>query len=56
MTGDIQFVCGACGIDYKGDTRNVMTQCRACQRLHRSDCMDECGRCIECAEKKPSKA
>jgi hypothetical protein len=52
MKDDIQFVCSACGDDYEGDTSNVMTQCRACQRIHCNDCLDEYGRCIECAEKK----
>jgi len=56
MTDDIQFVCGACGDDYKGDPSNIMTQCRVCQRLHCNDCVDEFGRCIKCAEEKPSKA
>jgi hypothetical protein len=50
MTDDIQFVCGACEKDYKGDTGNVMTQCRVCRRLHCSDCVDEYGRCIKCTE------
>ena len=56
MTDDIQFVCSACGKDYKEDTGNVMTQCRACQRIHCKDCMDEFGQCVTCAEEKPSKA
>jgi hypothetical protein len=29
-----------------------MTECRLCGRLHCSDCVDEYGRCVECADKK----
>ena len=50
MTENIQFVCGACEKDYEGDTSNVITQCRVCNRLHCNDCVDEHGRCVECAE------
>jgi hypothetical protein len=56
MTEDIQFVCGACEKDYEGDTSNVITQCRVCQRLHCNDCVDEYGRCIKCVGEKPSKS
>jgi len=55
MTEDTQFLGDDCGIECRGDTRNIMTQCRACQRTHCNDCMDELGQCIKCAEKKLSK-
>jgi hypothetical protein len=47
---DVQFVCSACEKSYEGD-RDVMTECRVCNRLHCRDCVDEFGRCVECAEK-----
>jgi hypothetical protein len=47
---DVQFVCSACEKTYEGD-RDVMTECRVCKRLHCPDCVDEFGRCVECAEK-----
>jgi hypothetical protein len=40
--------------DCKGDAEGVLTECRLCGRLHCSDCVDEYGRCVECAEKKTS--
>ena len=51
---DVQFECHACHKDCKGDAEGVMTECRLCGRLHCSDCVDEYGRCVECAEKKTS--
>lgn len=48
---DVQFVCAACETSYQGDTSNVMTECRVCRRLHCNDCVDEYGRCVECAGK-----
>jgi hypothetical protein len=47
---DVQFVCAACEKNYEGD-KNVMTECRVCHRIHCSDCVDENGRCVECADK-----
>ena len=47
---DPQFVCAACDESYEGDTKTVMTECRVCNRLHCSDCVDEFGRCVECKE------
>ncbi len=38
---DPGFVCVACGKDYEGDTTNVMTECKVCERLHCSECVDE---------------
>ena len=46
---DVQFVCGACDKSYEGDTKDVMTECRVCKRLHCTDCVDEFGQCVECA-------
>lgn len=51
MNVDTQFLNGAFGIESQRDTRNVMTQFRACQKTYCNDCMDEFGRCIICAEK-----
>ncbi|MFC1821484.1 hypothetical protein ACFL9T_02175 [Thermodesulfobacteriota bacterium] len=48
---DVQFVCAACEKDYKGDKDNVMTECRVCNRIHCSGCVDEHGHCVECAGK-----
>lgn len=47
---DVQFVCSACEKDYEGD-HDVMTECRVCHRIHCKDCVDEFGRCVECADK-----
>ena len=55
MAEDVQFVCGACHKDYKGDTENVMTECRLCARIHCKECVDEFGQCVECVEKQSSK-
>jgi hypothetical protein len=51
---DTQFECHACHKECKVDAEGVMTECRLCGRLHCSDCVDEYGRCVECAEKKSS--
>ena len=48
---DVQFVCTACETDYEGNRENVMTECRVCHRIHCHDCVDEFGRCVECASK-----
>ena len=48
---DVEFVCSACEKGYEGETENVMTECRLCHRIHCKDCVDEFGRCIECADK-----
>ena len=50
-----QFVCTACEKDYQGDTKDVMTECRVCHRIHCSDCVDEFGRCVECQKTEPVK-
>ena len=50
MSEDVQFVCGACRIDYSGK-KDVMTNCRMCGRLHCTDCIDEFGNCVECGSK-----
>ena len=55
MAEDVQFVCGVCHKDYKGDTENVMTECRLCGRIHCEKCVDEFGQCVECVEKQSSK-
>jgi len=55
MMDDAQFVCAACNKEYEGDASNVMTECRVCHRIHCSGCVDEYGRCVECAQKEPSK-
>ncbi len=52
---DVQFVCAACEKTYEGDEKSAMTECRVCGRLHCKSCVDEYGRCVECAEKEPSK-
>ena len=54
MTDDVQFECHACHKECKGDGEEAMTECRLCGRLHCNDCVDEYGRCIECAKKKES--
>jgi len=53
---DVQFVCAACDKSYTGDVSNVMTECRLCHRIHCKDCVDEYGRCVECAKAEASKA
>jgi hypothetical protein len=54
-TQDVQFVCAACDKSYTGDTSGVMTECRLCHRIHCTQCVDEFGRCVECAQKESSK-
>ena len=51
MTDDIQFECTACHKDSKPNSGETMTECRLCGRLHCPDCVDEHGRCTECAGK-----
>ena len=48
---DVQFVCSACERSFEGEDRNLMTECRVCKRIHCKDCVDEFGRCVECAKK-----
>lgn len=52
---DVQFVCAACHKCYTGDPNEVMTECRVCRRIHCNECVDEFGRCVECAQKGASK-
>ncbi len=52
---DPGFVCVACGKEYTGDTTSVMTECKVCERLHCAECVDEFGRCTECAKTKSDK-
>ncbi|MGO9018533.1 MAG: hypothetical protein ACLQVJ_09320 [Syntrophobacteraceae bacterium] len=52
---DPGFVCAACSKEYEGDVTNVMTECKVCKRLHCGECVDEFGRCAECAETKSDK-
>ena len=52
---ETQFVCAGCEKEYSGDVSDVMTECRVCHRIHCSDCVDEYGRCVECAEGERSK-
>lgn len=54
MSEDVQFECSACHIKQTDDGKNVMTACRMCGRLHCHDCVDEYGRCVECAQKESS--
>lgn len=53
---DVQFVCAACDKSYTGDTSNVMTECRLCHRIHCKDCVDEYGRCVECAKQEGTRS
>ncbi len=46
---DAKFVCGAC--EKSSEQKDAMTECRVCRRIHCSDCVDEYGRCVACAEK-----
>ncbi len=49
MNDDAKFSCTACHIEPEGgDT--AMTACRLCGHLHCSDCVDEHGRCVACAD------
>jgi hypothetical protein len=52
---DPGFVCAACSKEFEGDVTNVMTECKVCKRLHCGECVDEFGRCTECAETKSDK-
>ncbi len=54
MNEDVQLECAACHIKQPDDNSHVMTACRLCGRLHCSDCVDEYGRCVACAEKEPA--
>jgi hypothetical protein len=51
---EVQFFCPACEKEYSGDTSELITECRVCKRIHCSDCVDEYGRCVECAKKEAS--
>jgi len=46
---DPLFVCSVCGKEQKSEGE-TMTECRVCGRLHCGDCVDEFGRCVECAK------
>lgn len=48
---DVQFECTACH-KHLDSHSGVMTACRLCGRLHCTECVDEYGRCVECATKK----
>lgn len=52
---DAKFTCSACHIEQPEEGPNIMTACRACGRIHCKDCIDEFGRCVECAQKSSSK-
>lgn len=54
MTEDAKFSCTACHITVEKGAENTMTACRLCGRIHCSDCVDEFGRCVACAEKAES--
>jgi hypothetical protein len=51
MTEDAKFSCTACHLTVEEGAENTMTACRLCGRMHCSDCVDEFGRCVACAEK-----
>jgi hypothetical protein len=46
---DPEFVCTACDTSHESH-EGVMTECRVCNRLHCTECVDEYGRCIECSK------
>lgn len=50
---DPVFVCSACEKEFRGETEEVMTECRVCHRVHCKDCVDEFGRCVECQKAEP---
>lgn len=52
---EVQFVCAACEKTYERDTHDAMTECRVCKRLHCKGCVDEFGRCGECADSEKGK-
>jgi len=52
---EVQFVCAACEKTYEGDACDAMTECRVCKRLHCKGCVDEFGRCGECADSEKGK-
>jgi hypothetical protein len=52
---DVEFVCAACDKSYTGDESGVVTECRVCHRIHCNQCVDEFGRCVECAKKESSR-
>ena len=47
---DPEFVCSACDTGHESHEGDVMTECRVCNRIHCSECVDEYGRCIECSK------
>ena len=47
---DPEFVCSACDTGHESHEGDVMTECRVCNRIHCSECVDEFGRCIECTK------
>jgi len=49
-----KFVCAACGEEHEGDAVTGVTECRVCRRMHCQGCLDEDGRCKECAAKEKS--
>jgi hypothetical protein len=52
---EVQFVCAACEKTYEGDCGAAVTECRVCKRLHCKGCVDEFGRCGECADSEKGK-
>jgi hypothetical protein len=52
---EVQFVCAACEKTYEGSCHDVMTECRVCKRIHCKGCVDEHGRCVECADSEKGK-
>lgn len=46
---DVQFECAICHKEMKGEPGKRLSACRLCGRLHCPDCVDEYGRCVECA-------
>jgi hypothetical protein len=50
MNDDVQFSCTACHIEADEKTKDTMTACRRCGRIHCKSCVDEHGRCVECRE------
>jgi hypothetical protein len=51
QSGDVQFSCAACHIKVDQETKDSLTACRLCGKLHCSDCVDEFGNCVDCRYK-----
>lgn len=47
---DPEFVCAACDKGHESHAGDIMTECRVCNILHCSECVDEHGRCVECSK------